>query len=158
MNRNILEGNISIKFNTFDRVSLRTMSDWTVITESEESRVCTIFVRRSDLIRFRQEKERPPSALDKGTVRKIDNKIKISGKNFFIHLWRNEPESLPWFWSFLILCDDTSDRFRLRVHSFRRFHNGSSQGQKEPLRQQPRTKHGQNDQFGQKWILLYFGQ
>ena len=35
------------------------------------------------------------------------------------------------------------------MHSFRRFHNGSSQGRKEPLRQQPRTKHGQNDQFGQ---------
>jgi len=37
-------------------------------------------VRRSDLIRFRQEKERSPSALDKRTVRKIDNKIKILGK------------------------------------------------------------------------------
>jgi hypothetical protein len=75
-----------------------------------------------------------------------------------MHLWRNEPESLPWFRSLLILCDDTSDRFRLRVHLFRRFHNGSSQCQKEPWRQQPRTKHGQNDQFGQKFILLYFGQ
>ena len=51
----------------------------TLITESEESQVCPIVVRRSYLIRFRQEKERSPSALDKGTVRKIDNKIKILG-------------------------------------------------------------------------------
>jgi hypothetical protein len=49
------------------------MSDCTLITESEESPVCPILVRRSDLIRFRQEKE--PSVLDKGTVRKIDNNI-----------------------------------------------------------------------------------
>jgi hypothetical protein len=40
-------------------------------------------VRRSDSIRFRQEKERSLSALDKGTVRKIDNKIKILGKKYF---------------------------------------------------------------------------
>jgi hypothetical protein len=37
-------------------------------------------VRRSDLIRFRQENERSSSALDKGTVRKIENKTKILGK------------------------------------------------------------------------------
>ena len=88
--------------------------------------------RRSDLIRFNtfygQEKERSPSALDKGTGRKIENKIKLLGNKIINYLLRNEPESLLWFRSILILCDDTSDRFRL--HSFRRFHNGSSQGQK----------------------------
>ena len=40
-------------------------------------------IRRSDSIRFRQENERSPSALDKGTIRKIDNKIKILRKNDF---------------------------------------------------------------------------
>ncbi len=32
---------------------------------------------------------------------------------------------------FKILCNDTSDRFRFRVYSFRRFHNVSSQGKKK---------------------------
>ena len=59
------------------------MSESTLISESGESRICSIVVRRSDLIRFRQEKERSPSALDKRTVRKIDNKIKILGKKRF---------------------------------------------------------------------------
>ncbi len=48
------------------------MSDCTLITESEESPVCPILNRRSDLIRLRQEKEHP--VLDKEKVRKIDNK------------------------------------------------------------------------------------
>jgi len=40
-------------------------------------------VGRSDSILFRQENGRSPSALDKGTVRKIDNKIKILRKKDF---------------------------------------------------------------------------
>ena len=69
-----MEANISIKF---DRVSLRAISKCSLIIESEESRVCLIVVRRSDSISFRQENERSPSALDKRTVKKIDNQIKI---------------------------------------------------------------------------------
>jgi hypothetical protein len=38
---------------------------------------------KSDSILFRQENERSPSSLDKGTVRKKDNKIKILRKKDF---------------------------------------------------------------------------
>ena len=75
-----MEENISIKF---DRVSLRALSKWSLIIESEESWFCPIVIRRSDSIRFRQENERSPSALDKRTVKKIDNQMKILRKKDF---------------------------------------------------------------------------
>ena len=40
-------------------------------------------IRRSDSIRFRQENERSPSALDKRTVKKIDDQMKILRKKDF---------------------------------------------------------------------------
>ena len=41
------------------------------------------------------------------------------------------PSLFHGFYLFQILCNNTSDRFRFRVNSFRRFHDGSSQGKKK---------------------------